>query len=317
VMVVALVRGSLLAGLAVEGVVPRASLARRVLVTVHLAGLLVPARRAVLARARRGCLATSETSLGADFIGSRAGSLLSIVTLVVGKDNRGGGFVEVRVHDLQVEAGSPGVVPAIVVLHHVTVGVAREHTLGPSPRPDHHVATVLNLLGNCELEVVVILLHLRGVFFVVQPGNGIGGEVLLRTRDPVLLGQVFGIYNLGLRLSSPVDANQTRIAILGGPNIFSGVTVAEVRHVQLLAGPRAGEIGARSNLELTLVVTARVLGAQAIRIVGRLRHPVPIPDLVPGVVPAVLGERLIKSGRVCLIIRLAWTFNTSIDTINP
>jgi len=292
-MVVTLVRGSLLAGLAVEGIVPRTGLTRSVLVAVDLTVLLVPARRTVLASAGRGLLGTLETGLGADVVGGGTGSLLRIVALVVGKDDWGGGIVEIRAHNLQIEAGSPRVVPTIIVLHHVTVaiGAIREHTLAPGPGPDHHVATILNFLRNREFEVVVILFHLGGVFLVVQPGNGIGGEVLLRTRDPVLLGQVLGIHDLGLGLSGPVDTNQTRIAIRRGSDIFSGVTVTKVRHVQLLTRPSTGEIGARSDLELTLVVTTGVRSAQTIGVIGRLRHPVLVPHFVSGVVFAVLRTK--------------------------
>jgi hypothetical protein len=89
-MVVTLVRGSLLAGLAVKGVVPRTGLTRSVLVTVDLTVLLVPARRAVLASAGCGLQGTLVTGLGADIASGGTGSLLRIVALLVSKDDWGG-----------------------------------------------------------------------------------------------------------------------------------------------------------------------------------------------------------------------------------
>ena len=76
---------------------------------------------------------------------------------------------------------------------------AVDHALLPGPRPDHHVATVLDALGDGEFKVVGLLVHVLAIGADLV--HGIGGEVAMRTRDPVLLVQVLEVNDLGLGLS--------------------------------------------------------------------------------------------------------------------
>jgi hypothetical protein len=193
---------------------------------------------------------------------------------------------ERRVLDDQVEASTPGVVPAGVVDRVVTRGSGQQALL-PGPRPDHTVATVLDLLGNGEGEVVGLLVHL-GVA-IGQLGDGIRGKVGLGTGNPVGLVQLRGVEDLRLGLSGPEDTDETRVTVVGGAYVPAGVSVTPEAHQQILSGSRGGHGRAGRGLSTNpLVIAARVLSVVAVGVVRRLRDPVAVVDLVTRVTVASL-----------------------------
>lgn len=114
--------------------------------------------------------------------------------------------------DLNIEAGGPRVSPAGVI---TGILVLSAEALIPSPNPDHIVYSVLNIVRERQVEVVGLLIH--GISS--DESNGISAEVGLSTLQPVGLGEVGLVFELGVLLTSPVDTDETRVTVVGGTNV--------------------------------------------------------------------------------------------------
>lgn len=149
------------------------------------------------------------------------------------------------------------------------------------------MATILNLLGKSELVEVGLLVH--GLSVGGNIDDGIGGEIALRARNPVLLVEILGVDNLSLGLSSPEDANQTRVAVVGRTNVPARVAIAPETHIKGLARGRSGHGSSSGGLAgNALSLAAGEFSRQAVGVIRRLGDPVTIVDLVAWVTIALL-----------------------------
>jgi hypothetical protein len=119
---------------------------------------------------------------------------------------------EVRVDDLNIEAGRVRVSPSAVI---TGLLVKSTETRIPGPNPDHGVSSGLNVLRECQVEVVGLLVH--GVSS--DESNGISAEVGLSTWEPIGLSEVGLVFELGFLLSSPVDTDETGVTVVGGTDV--------------------------------------------------------------------------------------------------
>lgn len=168
-----------------------------------------------------------------------------------------------RVDNLDIEASSPSVVPAIIV----DIGVAfftLNHRGLPCPGPHHHVNSVLNLLWQSEFEVIGLLVHVVSGDF----RHSIAGEVALRARDPVFLIQVLSVLDFSLRLACPEDTNEARITVVRGAYVPTTVTITPETKSKRIAR-RCGGHGCTgcSLARNSLVVTARIFGREVVSVV--------------------------------------------------